>query len=403
MQNPKNKKPYKDQHMITHHVYTRICKFCTTVLMIKISALLAVVFTLMVSPVLAQSTDNTCSSDVFYIQNIETSAVADTSQKARVAATTKALLAAWQALNGRLLLSGQTLQTNFTAEDVMPYLDYTRVVSETVLPSRYIATFDYCFDPVKVRDFYGFNNLRHAELFSDPILVLPIWNGLDGPRLWSKPNPWVEAWVKLLSEQKGLLDLRLPNNLATERTIDAVSIQARDRATLSKAAELEDSERVLVMVMTPTRAGRKNLLDVKADLYDRSGLFESMAYTLDDAEVTIESLIPSIDNIALAMLESINEVWRRTNVVNIEEGGILTVTVKTRSIKEWVATLDTLRVLQPVESLSVIKLDSDGGIVRIKLAGSVRSLSYALERRGLKLNEENLDDTSFLSLEQIIN
>jgi hypothetical protein len=103
------------------------------------------------------------------------------------------------------------------------------------------------------------------------------------------------------------------------------------------------------------------------------------------------------------MLESIDEIWRRTNVVNLGDGGILMISVKTRSNKEWVATLDILRALQPVESLSVVKLDSDGGIVRLKLAGSVRSLSYALERRGLKLNEENLDGTSFISLEQITN
>jgi hypothetical protein len=389
--------------MIIHHVYTRICKFCTTVLMKIISAFLAVVLILMMSPVLAQSTDNTCSSDAFYIRNIETSAVADTSQKARVAATRKALLAAWQALNSRLLLSGQRLQTNFTAEGVMPYLDYTRVVSETVLPSRYIATFDYCFDPVKVRDFYSSNNLRYAELFSEPILVLPIWNGHDGPSIWTKPNPWVDAWIKLLSKHNGLLDLRLPTNLVTERTIDATSILARDRSTLAKAAELENSERVLVMVMTPMLAERKTLLEVKADLYDRNGQFESIAYNLNDSEVTVENIIPSIDNIAVSMLESIEEVWRSTNVISIGDGGILMVTVKARSSKEWVETLDILRVLQPVESLSVVKLDSDGGIVRLKLAGSVRSLSYALERRGLKLNVENFDDTSFLSLERIIN
>jgi hypothetical protein len=391
--------------MIAHHVYTRICGFCTTVLMIKTCAAVAVggVFALMASPVLSQSSGNVCLSDSFYISDVETSAVAGTSEAARIEATSAALQAAWQRLNSRLLLPRQTLHDNFSPEDVIPLLDYTRIVSETVLPSRYIAVFDYCFDPLKVREFYNLNNLRHAELFSEPIVVLPIWNGLEGPRLWRRPNPWAEAWGTILSRYDGLLDLRLPENLATERAISAAPILARDETKLAQAAQLEGAERVLVMVMTLKQTQRQIIIDVEAELYDRNGGFESTAYSLKDANVTGENLIAAIDGIAMTLLAGVENVWRITNVVNIESGGAVLVEVKADSLKEWAAKLDILRTLAPVANISVLRLASDGGIIRIKLAGSVRSLNYALGSHGLILSEEYQNGISFLSLKKVAN
>jgi hypothetical protein len=388
--------------MISHHVYTRICRFCTSVLTTKIHAILGVALALLASPVSAQTTNSSCPSDVYYISDVETSAVAETSQKARAQATSKGLLAAWQRLNDRLLLRGQTLQAELSVKDIMPFLDYTGIVSETVLPSRYSAVFDYCFHPPRVREYYSVNNLRYAELFSEPILVLPIWVGPDGPRLWRKPNPWAEAWVRLLSDHVGLLDLRLPTNLTTERAINVEPLLARDQATLAKAAQLENAERILVMVMTPTPSSHVITINVEAELYDSTGKFESTAYNLQGTKATPSNLIESIDGIASTLQDGIEDVWRGT-VVNVQDGGFLMVTVNVPSLKQWTATLDILRSLAPVEDISVIKLASEGGIIRIKLAGSITSLNYALEGHGLVLTDERLNETSFLSLRQLIN
>ncbi len=355
------------------------------------------------TPAVVMADDTTCSSASYYIQNVETNAIAATSEDARSAATSEGLMVAWQRLHERLLISDNGSIDSVDSSFILPYLDYTRLVQETVLPTRYQAEFDYCFDRLKIRDYFAAQQYRHAELLSEPILILPIWMTPEGPHLWRKPNPWGEAWVDLLRQHDGLLNLRLPSTLATERAIDVVPLMARDAATISKAAELESTERVLLMVMSPQQDDGNNIrIDVTADLYDRYGVFESTAYSLRDTTLKTSDLLPSIRGIAHALLDGVEDVWRIANEVNVKEGGVIMVTVKSRSLKEWRSHLNILQSLPPVDQLSIVQLGSKGGLVRIKLSGSITSLNYALEAHGLEVSEERQKNQSYLSLMPII-
>ena len=399
--------------MMIISLYTRISTFCASILMMVLLSITAV-FAQTSSPVTnstgANSTranNNTCTAQAFYVENVEVSALADTSEEARVTATEKGLNDAWMRLLGRIVIadqpSDQPTPEGLIPEDLTALLDYTRIVNETVLPSRYQAVFDYCFDRLRTRDFLASANLRHAELRSGPILILPIWETPQGPYLWRKPNPWAESWVRQLSYHDGLLNLKLPRNLATERAIEAPALVARQASTLATAARLERTERVLLMVMTPEQQDGQITVKVKADLYDRKGNFESTAYTMTDAPLDPAAIESSIDGIAATLLDGIEDVWRNTNVVDIQDSGVVLVTIKARSLKEWRSHLNVLTSLPPVENLSVIRLASGGGLVRIKLAGSVTSLNYALEGYGLELAEEGINQGSYLSLNRTIN
>ena len=379
------------------HLYTRISAFCTSVLTV-----LLITFG-MTLPAQAQDNANACPARAFYIENVELAALAETSEAARITATEDGLNQAWQRLMARIVIGGQAPTTPLVTDQLNALLDYTRIVSETVLASRYQAVFDYCFDRLRVRDYLAENNLRHAELSSGPILILPIWSTPQSENLWRKPNPWAESWVRRLAYHDGLLNLKLPRNLATERAIEVSSLTARNAETLAKAARLEKTERVLLMIMSPRKVENNIVVDVKADLYDRNGSFESTAYTLTEAVLDTSAIEPSIDAIAATLLDGIEDVWRNTNVVDLQDSGVVLVTIKAQSLKEWRSALNVLEALPPVEQLSVIRLANNGGLVRIKLAGSITSLNYALEGYGLELKEEGIANTSSLFLSKIIN
>jgi len=157
------------------------------------------------------------------------------------------------------------------------------------------------------------------------------------------------------------------------------------------------------MVMTPQQQDGQITVNVKADLYDRKGNFESTAYTMQEAALNPAAIESSIDGIATTLLDGIEDVWRNTNVVDVQDSGVVLVTIKARSLKEWRSHLNVLTSLPPVENLSVIRLGSGGGLVRIKLAGSVTSLNYALEGYGLELAEEGINQGTYLSLNRTIN
>lgn len=347
--------------------------------------------------------ETSCPTASYYIENIETSALAETSEDARVEATSQGLIVAWNRLQQRLLISGQNVPDITSADQILPMLDYTRLVNETVLPSRYQAVFDYCFDRLKIRDYFAQQNLLHAELMSGSILVLPVWMTPEGPHLWRRPNPWAESWVRVLSHHDGLLDLRLPSTLATERSVDVLPLLARNPDTLAKAASLEKTERVLLIVMTPELTETGLRVSVDANLFNKSGTFDARAYSLDNAVLDSDEMDSAIDAIALTLLTGVEDVWRSTNVVNLQDSGILIVSVKARSLKEWRSSLDILASLSPVENVSVINLAANGGIVQIKLGGSITSLNYALEQHGLTLKEQGDTKQSYLSLDRIVN
>lgn len=369
-------------------IFTRICILC--------------IIPLALWPTTEAAADSTCLSEVYYIENIETSAVANTSEAARAKATANGLLQAWTKLQHRLLISNQNVPRIASARDIEPLLDYTRIVQETVLPARYQAVFDYCFDRQKIRNYFAGHNLRHAELKSGSILILPIWLTPSGPQLWREPNPWLESWERILNDYDGLLDLRLPSGLAVERAVKAVAVLAKDPRTLEKAATFAETERLLLMVMTLKQGDTSFTADIDAEFYNKNGTFNAKAYSLQNVALDPDDLATSVDNIATILLDGIEDGWRSTNVVDLQESSTLFLSVEVRSLKEWRDTLDILTSLPPVERLSVIKLEAGSGLVRIRLSGSITSLNYALESHGLTLEEDNANQQFDLSLVRIV-
>ena len=359
--------------------YTRICIFCITV------------FATFSWANLSKATEDTCPRDAFYVQGIEISGEAATSAEARATASALGLKKAWVILKARLLLPDQADAGGIEADELQDLLDYTRIDQETVLPGRYIGRHDYCFDRLKTRDFFTSKSFRHAELRSGQMLILPVWNVAGAPQLWRRPNPWADAWEAELSSRDGLVNLNLASTLSVERAIDVAPILDGRRATIAKAAKLEQAERVIITVLTPTKDGDELRLNVTASLYDRTGKFESTVYQLEEMSLPIAKLGATLAWLAGDMAKGIENVWRTTNVVNIRDSGMLLLNIPVTSIKEWSERISILESLAPVEDLNVMQLSKDGGVVRLNMAGSITSLNYALERHLLTLEESRIE------------
>lgn len=380
--------------------YTRICLICISVFASAPGAV-------MLATGAARAADDSCPAAAFYVEGIAVSAEAATSEDARQIATDSGLDQAWATLKARLLLPGQldsasedTASEDTASQDtaaspdpaaLRDLLDYTRIDQETVLPGRYLGQLDYCFDRVKTREFFAANTLKHAELPSGPMLVLPVLNANNSPQLWRRPNFWAEAWAEVLAGRDGLVDLRLATSLSVERAVEVAPVVNGDRATIAKAARLEQSERVIITILTPTISGDTATLDITASLYDRMGQFESTVYRLDGADMPIDQIVPTLNGLVKEMVNGIETVWRTANVVNTRDSGVLTLNVPATSVQDWSTQISILKGLTPVESLSVVQLSATGGIVRLDMAGSLTSLNYALEPHLLTL-EENRDD-----------
>ena len=231
-------------------------------------------------------------------------------------------------------------------------------------------------------------DLVHAELRSSPMLILPIWNMSDQPRLWRRPNPWAEAWTSLMRQRDGLVDLKLVSSLGTERALTAEDVTAFDSYSLARAAQLEGAEQVVVTVVTPGMEGGKLKASVHATLFDRQGVKESEFFRRDDVVFSSAETARSMAELAAEIESQIEYVWRDVNRISLRESGAFTLRIDASSVRQWSQQLALLESLAPVEDLKVMQLDSGGGQVRLMLSSSMRSLNYALESAGLDLDSQ---------------
>lgn len=336
-------------------------------------------------PQASAETDEPCPYQAFHIKGIEVSARADTGSEARNIATEDGLNQAWAKLTQRLLLEEIAEPDN--ASRYQDLVDYVRIGRETVLPKRYIARFDYCFDRAKTRKYFAEKNVRHAELVSAPMLVLPVWNSVGQPRIWRQPNPWGKAWLDVLEGRNGLVMLKMTDSLATERAIAPEAVIDMRRDAIAKAAQLETAEKVIVTVITPEVNGDDMTVTVSASLYTREGMLESEFYSLDSLTFPISSTAETMRWLVTEIENGLEKVWRSVNMISTETASDVMLSVPAATITQWRGRLATLRGLAPVETLSVVQLNAGGGVVRVSLAGSVQSLVYALEPSGLAIEK----------------
>ncbi|MGC6485222.1 MAG: hypothetical protein ACON4P_06080 [Candidatus Puniceispirillales bacterium] len=334
--------------------------------------------------------DSSCQTPAFFIEGVSVAARANDAEAAREKAMEEALAMAWSRLVSRVLINPEDgLQDNATVEGLV---DYVRVDKETVLPKRYLATLTYCFDRDRTRLHLDEKGLGHAELSSGRMLVLPVWNSGDQPRLWRRPNLWARAWTRLVRKRDGLVDLRVVESLATERALTAEAVLAHDRDALAQAARLEGAEKIIVTVVTPVMEGGRMQAEISATLFNRDGQRESEFFRRDDADFDVREVEEAMAGLAREIETGLEQVWREVNRVALRKSGSLTLRVDARSSRRWSSQLEQLRQLPPVEGLKVIQLDSTGGNVRLFLSSSMRSLAYALEAEGLMI-ESRTDRT----------
>ena len=365
--------------MLNFFSYTRFLQFCISVFAFLVMMAGGAPFSYAQA-----SAKGSCPSPAFYIENIEVAVDDESGEQARMKATVEAQKKAWQALQDRLLLPDQPVLSD-NASIIDGVLDYIRIGQETVLNTRYQGRFDYCFDRMKTRALLKTQGIRHAELISGDMLVLPVWNEGNAPRLWRQPNPWMQVWQDLLPEHNGLVQMKMPQSLSIERAVSVEDLLITDTKAIATAARLEDAERVIIAILTPQLNDQTINIQMTAKLFRADGQFDTDIYALDGASVPVAEILPELSTLAQGMANGIEGAWRQANQISLDEKGLLVVHVPAFSIGEWTQRISILENLPTVDRLEVVQLSSTGGVVRLKLAGSMQALSNALEQHQLKI------------------
>ncbi len=277
------------------------------------------------------------------------------------------------------------LQQKLKPEDIAPYLRSLSIEKETSAPGRYIGRFTVRFLPQKMQKLFGDYGIRVPTQQADPILVLPIFRGPDGNRLW-EDNPWRKAWIDLKGEQ-GIVPVIVPlgdledtQSLSVDDALkgDALRLEAlRKRygapSLLLAQAQPAEGGGLHVYIEGETKLGRVTVNKVYMPEEGGAVPVETTAVTAFQA-----MLVKTYRDVAEKL--AAEEAARSANTTQS-----LSVSVPFTSPREWNAIRSRILATPNVRGVDLSTLNADGAVIRLVFTRTVEELQMNMQAAGLNL------------------
>jgi hypothetical protein len=351
---------------------------------------------------------------VFQVSHIQVDATAKDAVTARNQALAEGKKQGLERLLHRLVPAGEQKSLPAVADlNVERYVQNFEITSEKLSSTRYIAELTVSYEPEAVRELLRTAGVSFAEVRSAPIVVLPLYEGPDGARLWPDGNPWWQAWEKNLEPER-LLRLVLPlGDLEDMGSLTVQQVQARDQAALRALAHRYNSEDTLVVtarLVAPaspanapvagaagangkapnqTVAGAPGPGQATVELtMDRIGQVEQLNPPETLHARPDETLDDLLGEAVRGLQNSLDERWKSANLLRFDQAGIMVVDIPISGLSDWVGIDKGLESLPEVSQVEISTFARDKVRAQIRYVGDQYRLQQALARLGLTLSRE---------------
>ena len=328
----------------------------------------------------------TCPNEAYSVTGIAIDSSAVTGTKAREIGIADATEMAFAKVIDRMIVPDKDARALMQSLPADSFVDFFHITSENALAQRYIAEIDICFDAARVRGALMSANLQWAELFSPPVLLLPIWQEPAGVRVWTRDILWLNRWQDFSKTTDKLVRFTiLEPDLALERSLPARPLLMRDKDMLAKAAKAAGAVQIVWLY-----AGldyRKSLpeLTMLAELYDADG---GMLAVVGQEQRPLDgqtNLHVAFDAFQEDVMNVIEQSWRSSNFYVVDNRDEILISVDISSLTEWYDIRRRLAEIAGIADLSVISLTAKKGSLRAQLSGSVEAVQLGLQEQGYEL------------------
>ena len=346
--------------------------------------------TIFVAVCLALSTSlvqaETCTSPAFAVNGLQLDTTAVDGTLARKKALSQATADAFAIIKRRLLLPAQPAAAELDELVFEDFIDFIHIESETALVQRYIAEIDICFDPVRMRDQFIKLELLWSELFSSPVLLLPVWRDPSGTRVWTRNVAWLDVWRQIDAQDDQLLRFTiLTPDLALERRLPPERIHHYDASILALSAAAAGAQQVAVLFAGLEYTGDVPKLIMKADLFNADGKFLSEISAVETDMNGRTNLPEAFGYFREDFITTLSGVWRQENLYTLEDRADIHIQLPVSDLQSWYRLRTLLLELAIVQSLSVVTLTSRSGLLKLSLSGSIEALQMAVRSIGYRL------------------
>ena len=378
--------------------------------------LLAALLSVAAALLMPDSSAAQVAGDVFRVSEIPVDVTASDAVAARQEAIEQGQRQGLERLLRRLVPAER--HRDLPSVGALPIERYVRsleIADEELSSTRYMADLTIAYAPEAVRDLLAGAGLPFAQTASAPLLVLPLYEGPEGPRLWPEDNPWWQAWADNLDPER-LVRLALPlGDLEDMALVGVEQAQAGDRAALLALAGRYGSQDVLVASARPLGDG--------AAVADTSPGPDATAGT--DAEAGTEATAGSdatppavrlemrrfggeelgnapetirgepgqtfedlLGEAVRGLQDALDEQWKSANLLRYDQPGLMVVDVPIARLSDWVDIHRGLQSLPEISEVDIATFARETVRARIRYIGDEQRLEQSLTRLGLTLSRE---------------
>jgi hypothetical protein len=272
--------------------------------------------------------------------------------------------------------------------DIDRFVQNFEIADEELSSTRYLAQLTVRYDPEAVRELLQNSSLSFAETRSAPLVVLPLYQGPDGARLWPDDNPWWQAWADNLDPER-LLRLVLPlGDLEDMAGLSVEQVEARDPAALDALAARYGSEDLLLVTATPQVTADPAQPPAVRLTMERVGQVEQTNPPETLRARPGQSLEELLAEAVRGVQDSLDERWKQANLLRFDQAGLMVVDIPIAALSDWVGISRGLESLPEVSQVQVAAFARDNVRAQIRYIGDQFRLEQALARLGLALSRE---------------
>ena len=328
-------------------------------------------------------------ADVFQVSGIAVDATAANAVAAREQALEQGRREGLERLLRRLVPASEHAQ--LPSVGGLPIERYVRnfeIANEELSSTRYLAQVIVRYEPDAVRDLLQSSGVSFAQTPSEPVVVLPLWQAPEGPRLWPEDNPWWQAWEENLDPER-LLRLVLPlGDLEDMGALSAEQVAAQERTALDRLAGRYGAEDTLVVTATPLAGAETAGAPAVQLSMERIGQIEQSNPPETLRGQPGESVEALLGEAVRGLQDSLDERWKSANLLRFGQAGLMLVDIPITALADWVGINRGLESLPEVSDVEIASFARDMVRAEIRYIGDQFRLEQALARLGLALSRE---------------
>lgn len=260
--------------------------------------------------------------------------------------------------------------------------------NERFSDERYVADLQINYDPEQVQSFLQNNGLAFAEIQSDPLLVIPIYERNGIAQLWENSNLWKSNWQNsVLDRRHGLVPLVVPDNsFSNWMVITASQAMTGERDKLNALIQKYNARGAVVAIARERLSDSGDtVLDV--DLATYAPGLEGWQSTVFQETIADDALMENLQIATEMVAVAVQEEWKRRNLIHFDQQAkTLQATVFIKDLKDWADMQSRLGKTLNVRALSIVSVTVEQAVLTVGYVGSVDQLRTALHQWGLQLN-----------------